>query len=232
MDFDFWPLICIGIKDGVNPYALANLLILFMLFYFWGSTKKRVWTLTGSFILAVLIVSYLIFAGFSDVFLSKSFFEMMLRKINLGLGIVFVFLGVLYVGDWLRRKRNTRWPVFLREPVNQKFYPLFILILLSFLIGCLSTALSAIWPTDYYLFSLVTLLVMGGQTCKGFGSLAVYMIFYILPLLMLGAGIGRVVSSLKAKNILTKNILIFKMVLASFFLSTGIGLIYLNTRMP
>jgi thiol-disulfide isomerase/thioredoxin len=103
VDLTKWSLpalsIILGLVDGFNPCALWVLIFLITMLL-GEKSKKKIWLVVGSFVLASAISYFLFMTAWLNLFLIMGY----IRTVTIIIGIFAVGVGVLHIKEWLITK--------------------------------------------------------------------------------------------------------------------------------
>lgn len=236
----------LGLKEGINPYALVTLLLFCALLSFFGRTSRNVYLFGSIFLISLFTTNFILNIGALDRYLSKLFVYRILEFGNLAFGFLLLIFGFRQLYDWFKlirspkqSKQNTSIPFFLKHQSDDlnlmevkngriskiKFRTLPITALLT---GFLLTVFSSVWGQNYYIFLMFSRMIATEEGLIKFLPFVCYSIAYCLPLFLSWLAILIVMRSKKTRMFLSKSISIIRIGTSAIHLSLGIGILWLH----
>lgn len=234
--FQSWYL---GLKDGLNPCALATLLVFQLFIRFFARDRKTIFRIGLSFIVSAFVIYIFLVLGAFDRFLSRGIVHNSIFVSYLILAVIFVAIGVIHFVDWVRflKKKDVNYfliqlPSFLTrgdldQQTNAKNEATGMLIIyFAFVLGSGLVLLASIWPPSANVFLNYYLLTISGKSWMAFLPYFFYSLGYVFWLLIIWLIVLRVSTLYKLAERILASISLVKIIFSSIFLSVGIGLLY------
>ena len=231
-----------GLLDGVNPCAIAMLLMFISILGFMKS-KKMLMIVSASYIGGVLITYFLVGFGLLR-FLSSAFMTNVLAQIGdvlyMGFGALAVFLFLITFYDfWVTRqeaydKVKNQLPSRIKEfnrrimerltevlkdenpSVKKTFYTFSIPFLIGIIVGVTEAACTG----QIYFFILVGLHTI--NPTLGIIYLIIFNLLFILPLIIIAIVAIRSKNVMAVSNFFRENLSLIKILTALFFLGMAV----------
>lgn len=238
------PYLFAGLADSVNPCALASLAVFVLLLAYVPDTERKMFWLGSGFIMAVGMgwLANIIVGRFDPVLVLPGMLAVF-KFFYLGLGLVFIFAGVLNLRDWLEfvktrdfKRFTVRLPRMIEGHLNiapkisreTKFVRLKFAGLGSLTGFCL-TFLSSLWPPHETVAVMLYQYSLPGQIFPAVTMSFFYGLGYVFPLvtaLSIFLILRRLNPPPSINNIISK----IKIISAAVFLALGAGLtvVFLN----
>lgn len=235
---EFTPLFIIGagLVDGINPCAFTVIVFFMSFLFFVGYSRKEVFVVGISFVLAVFLTYLLIGLGIFGSLRHLSGFMAFSRFIYyLTAGFAFI-LGILsFIDFWRYNKTKNADNVILKLPeflkkkitkaINEKLdkrrrglKDLFSLIVAAFSCGVIVSFLESACTGQMYLPTIVFMLKDPSLKAQAFFYLLLYNLMFIAPLVIIFLLAGFGVASESFSKFAVKNISLIKLVTAILFL--------------
>ena len=241
--FGALPFVVAGLSDGINLFAVANLLIFVLILLYIGHDRRKLLWFGVGFIFAV-------FHCWSFYTLEKLNTLLSVRVVfffQIGMyyatAFAFILIGIVSFIDWwiYRKTRGTqgfllKLPLFISSDTEMKNSKekvllinkssIIITLLISYLSGLFLTFFSTLWPPHANVSMLLYQFSLPGNLVFAFHLAMLYCLFYIAPIIVVFFVflLPRLYSLLQ--KICQENISTFKIVNSGIFLSMGTGLLY------
>ena len=240
-------VIVAGLIDGVNPCAIAMLLMFVSLISF--VKNRRIMVLVSIAYIAGVFVTYLAVGLGVLHFLSSAFIQTLIAEFSLILYSVFAFLALLFFivtfYDFLVTKNEkyekvkNQLPQFVKnlnkrimeslttilKDEDASFLRKFNLFLIPFLVGIIIGFTEAACTGQIYFFVLA--LIETGATGTGTFYLIIFNIMFIMPLVIIALIAIMNRNVMAVSNFVREHLAIIKLITALFFLAMVILFIYL-----
>ncbi len=247
--FKFFAIVSAGLIDGINPCAFTAIVFFISFLALQGYRKKDLIAIGITFIIAVFITYLLLGLGlFSFLYRIKGFW-LVLRIINLTVGIFSIILGFICVYDFFKFKKDKNSEglvlqlpasvknqihkvIGLHYRVNQKAgdtafqKQTFKLVISAVITGFLVSILEAICTGQTYLPAIAFVLKTTNLKLQALFYLFIYNLMFILPLFVIFVFALYGVTSAQFSKFLKDKMLIIKILMAALFFGLGLFLIW------
>lgn len=229
--------VSMGLEDSVNINTLSLTLLFFFFLVYVVRTRKNV-ILCGIMCMAfqLMVLSSLIHGKF-DFILSQEFVYQYVKIFCALLGLIFIFIGLIYFRDWwqLRFRNNIqkpwiKFPIYLVKNNDMEMFfivKLFVSLLywiLSAVFGIIVIFLSSYAIQDYAMFILLLDSISKEQIHQGQQAVIIYAVAFLMPSMIFWL-ISIVYSfSGNFRKYIERSISKVKIILSAIFISTGVGL--------
>lgn len=227
-----------GFTDGSNPCALAVIVWLVVFLAVAGDIPQRYLSLGKHFIAAYFVTGTLFTAGLVDLLAALFNSHILLRNLQLLVGVAAIGAAGVLVADWWRyssadsSRPLVKYPAILfssstgvRNAASASFWKLPVLG--GWGVGVLAAALASVWPSSYVVTQLQAGMYIPSEWLTSFLTIVLYQVLFCLPLLAAFALILFAVHTEKFILACRNSIGVVKMALAGMLLGLGVGLIYL-----
>lgn len=238
-----------GLEDGINPCAFTVIVFFISYLSLQGYLKKTLLIVGLSFIGTIFATYFLIGLGIFNFLYSLRNFWIITKALNISVGLLSVFLGILAVYDFIkfRSTQDTEGQLLqLPKPVKNRIHAVigshyrrqvkpgaespgqdvFRLITSAVITGFLVTLLEAVCTAQLYVPTITVILKTTPLKLQAFGYLAVYNLMFIVPLLIIFLFALLGVTSGQFAAFLKKHLALIKILMASLFFALGIFLIW------
>ncbi|MEW6008565.1 MAG: DUF1573 domain-containing protein [Candidatus Omnitrophota bacterium] len=232
-----------GLVDGINPCAFTVIVFFMSFLFFVGYSRKEIFIVGGSFILAVFLTYLLIGLGILGTLRHLSSFVYISRILYYLTAILAFILGLLSLIDfWQYHKTKSlqniilKLPDFLKNRITRvinksldkrrrSIKDIFSLIAASFSCGIIVSLLESACTGQMYLPTIVFMLKNSALKLRALVYLLLYNVMFIFPLIIIFLLAGFGVSSQTFSRIAGKNIGIIKLLTAILFFALGVFLL-------
>ncbi|MCX5700043.1 MAG: hypothetical protein NTZ63_00645 [Candidatus Omnitrophica bacterium] len=240
-----------GLADGINPCAFTVIVFFISYLALQGYRKRELIVIGTTFIAAVFLTYLLLGLGIFNFLYQLANFWRVIKIFNILIGAFSVALGLLAIYDFfLFRKTQDAQGLILQLPKSVKnrihsviglFYRktkdfsfsnelrvsnLPKLIISAFITGFLVSILEAVCTGQLYLPTITFILKTTPYKFKALIYLIVYNIMFILPLFVIFVLALFGVTSAQFAKFLGKHMPKIKIIMAIFFISLGVFLIW------
>lgn len=240
-----------GLADGINPCAFTVIVFFISYLALQGYRKRELIVIGTTFIAAVFLTYFLLGLGIFNFLYQLANFWRVIKIFNILIGAFSIGLGLLAIYDFfLFRKTQDAQGLILQLPKSVKnrihsviglFYRktkdfsfsnqlrvsnLPKLIISAFITGFLVSILEAVCTGQLYLPTITFILKTTPYKFKALIYLIVYNIMFILPLFVIFVLALFGVTSAQFAKFLGKHMPKIKIIMAIFFISLGVFLIW------
>ncbi len=247
--FRLFAILSAGLIDGINPCAFTVIVFFISYLALQGYRKKDLIAIGLAFIIAVFITYFLLGLGlFSFLYRIKGFW-LVLRIINLTVGIFSIILGFICIYDFLKFKKTKnseslilQLPAAVKNQIHKVIglhYRIhqktgdtvlqkqtFRLVASAFITGFLVSILEAICTGQTYLPTIAFVLKTTNLKLQALWYLFVYNLMFILPLVGIFILALYGVTSAQFSRFLKDKMLVIKILMATLFFGLGLFLIW------
>jgi hypothetical protein len=213
-----------GLGDALNPCNLSTM-VMFTAMLGWLRRRHLPYLSLGWTFIILSYIASLIFStgGLMNILYSILFFKVG-RIIYFAIGIVFIIIGVIYLIDWVRMKRGSlsKASRVLSDDGKGKLFSNVLGKIGVVSSAVLLNALATIWPSNAIISFYANYFDVPGEKKATIIMLCIYNLMLIVPFVAAMLWIPWNSSS----GWMTKAPAKAKMVLSSFLLGLGIGLVY------
>ena len=240
----FLPAFFTGFIACFSPYALANLLVFFIVLSVFARKKRQVLLLGLCFFISVLCSKNLFFNEFVFFHFSNKRTISIIRSLDKIIAFAFIVIGAVSFFDWISIKKNfVKASSFIKLPAFLKFSDkdgsknsavkyegckdggkFKVVLIFSVFLGFFLTLMESIWPQDYLFFVQNILLQTEGEHFILNCRLVIYAMFFASPILFFCAAIIKVSNSVKMTFFIIGNISFYKILVSAVYLSMGVAL--------
>lgn len=236
-----------GLADGINPCAFTVIVFFISFLAVQGYKKKELIVIGLSFIFAVFLTYLLIGLGLFNFLYRLKGFWIVIKTLNISLGLFSIILGFLALYDYFKFKKTgdaegsvlqLPRPIklrihsligkFHRRPEAEDDYskPHISRLLLSALAsGFLVSLLESVCTGQLYLPTIAFVLKTAPLKLQALGYLLLYNAMFIVPLLLIFILALLGVTSGQFAKFLKKHFALIKVIMAAIFFSLGFFLI-------
>lgn len=238
-----------GLEDGINPCAFTVIVFFISFLTLQGYLKRELALIGISFIFAVFVTYLLIGLGIFNFLYHLQGFWVLVKAINISVGILSILLGILSIYDFLKFKKSQNTEdLLLQLPkgIKKRIHSIIglhyrrgkeeggvggkrhigRLIFSAFITGFLVSLLEAVCTGQLYLPTIIFVFKATSLKIQALGYLLLYNAMFIVPLLIIFLFALLGVSSEKFSNILRKRLSAIKIIMAILFFSLGIFLLW------
>jgi len=238
-----------GLEDGINPCAFTVIVFFISFLALQGYRKRQLLIIGTAFIFSVFLTYLCIGLGVFNLFYRFRGFWVITHLLNIVIGAVSIFLGILAVADFIKFKKTgstESLALQLPKPVKDSihrvvgfFYrrsnaekqrkasPGLIQLIVSALItGFLVSLLEAVCTGQVYLPTIAFVLKTSAFKLQALGYLLLYNIMFIVPLVIVFFFALTGTTSAEFSGFLKKHLGIIKIAMAILFFALGIFLIW------
>ena len=235
-----------GLIDGINPCAFTVIVFFISFLALQGYRRRQLAAIGLVFILAVFLTYLLIGVGLFSFLYQFRHFWIFVKVFNLSVGVLSLLLGVLAVYDLVRFKKTKQTdgmalqlPQAVKNQIHAvigRYYrrgkengqvipvadrPLAPLLASALVTGFLVSILEAVCTGQVYLPTITFVMKTSSLKIQALGYLVLYNAMFIAPLvaIFLFALLG--VTSAKFSDVLRRNFLAVKILMAVLFFSLG-----------
>lgn len=214
-----------GIKYFFEPIILSNHGLLLLIFFFIAKTRQQI--LVFGFVFAgSLFLNSLNTALFFDVYLDRFFFS--LEFVYVILGVIFLYFGLGFCWDWIQYfKSDTKRYLFFEITIKEIKSSAFILFLKTvyvFILGYIfGVSGSYVYPPSRLASLASNKMLENNGVIEGMSYLAFYELGKVLPIFVISLLFYFFYNKIFQLMMHSKS----KMIMASFYLSLGVSLVYL-----
>ena len=232
-----------GVRDSVNPFALALILLFLLAVYLWAFTLKRVLVFCGFTFLGIVASQIVLFNGLWQETIKSEFFWQTLKLSCLVISIILICVGIINFLDWVRLKKGVSSSNLLLKfscPVQFKvdkaelianfsgeshgFVWMFFMAVFCLFIGVVMGTALFIWPQSYYIY-LLAIDALSNMSQKASFLVAVcYACAIGLPYIFVAVSRMPQVCSSSAVGFCLRYLSTIKIVLSAIFLAMGLVL--------
>ncbi len=238
-----FPFLLGGLTDSINPCAVMACLVFIMILNNSGLKLSSIVINGLAFIIAVILVSSSILVGGSWNVIFASWFYQFCRLFYIVTGLGWLFLSWWHIQDWFifkktRTTQDFKIKIFENEvnatvvsptsivDTENKFWRLFKGWRPAFFWGMVLSFLGSVWPSQFYVNTIIAALALQSQTTALLTSALLYGLAFSVPLFFVWFLWMFTVRSKVSVNFFLKNIGLVKAFCAGFLLATGVGLIW------
>lgn len=223
----------LGLKESLNPYALVTILIFCLFLSFVGMGRRQMAVSGISFVLSVLVTTFLLLLGVLDRWIYQPMVVRTIRQIYLAIGVLWIGLGSVIFLSWWRYKKDNdlnrflrSFPRFLSETGHHRLIPETGRIFFSIVLGGMFALLSSIWPQDRDLYLVSYAFMTAGHPGLALAAFFVYSLAFVIPLLIIWRLWMRMESS-QGYPWFVQSAGYIKLVFSAVFIAVGIAEVYL-----
>jgi len=246
--FTPWAVIGAGLIDGINPCAFTVIVFFISYLALQMYKKKELIAIGLCFIFAVFLTYCLMGLGLLEFLYRMEGFWLISKIANLGIGFFSIILGIFALYDFFKfRKTKSPEGLILQLPkaIKDRIHAViglhyrkdkkeegkskrnFSRLILSALItGFLVSILEAVCTGQTYVPTISLILKTSNLKLQALSYLLVYNIMFILPLFLVFIFALWGVTSEEFSQILKKNMLAVKMLMAILFFALGAFLLW------
>ena len=238
-----------GLEDGINPCAFTVIVFFISFLSLQGYRRRELLLIGSAFILAVFLTYLLLGLGIFGFLYQLKGFWVVTKAINLGIGILSIFLGMAAIYDFIKLKRGAsseELALQLPQTIKNRIHGLIgfyyrkdknkeeianrpsvaRLIISALVTGFLVSLLEALCTGQVYLPTIVFVFKTTPLKLQAFLYLLMYNILFIVPLgvIFLLALLGTTAGDFS--RFLKKHLAAIKIAMALLFFSLGAFLIW------
>jgi len=242
-------IISAGLADGINPCAFT-VIVFFISFLALQGYRKRELALIGlSFIFAVFLTYILLGIGIFNFLYRLKGIWLIIKVVNISVGIFSIILGVLSIYDFLKFKKTGKSEdlilqlpktiknrihsligIFYRKSKSSEAFEakphIFKLVISALITGFLVSLLEAVCTGQLYLPTIAFVLKISQLKLQALGYLILYNIMFIVPLLIIFLFALWGVTSEQFSKFLKQRLAVVKLTMAVIFFAFGFFLIW------
>jgi cytochrome c biogenesis protein CcdA len=238
-----------GLSDGINPCAFTVIVFFISFLALQGYRKRELIVIGLTFIFAVFLTYLGIGLGIFNFFYHFAGFWVLIRLLNIIIGILSIMLGVFAVFDFLEFKKTgategllLQLPKPVKESIHkvigffyrknpqekqEKSKPALIKLLLSALVtGFLVSLLEAVCTGQVYLPTITFVLKSTEFKLEALVYLLLYNIMFVAPLIVIFVLALLGTTSQQFWNFLKKHLGLIKILMAVLFFGLGVYLLW------
>jgi len=238
-----------GLIDGINPCAFTVIVFFLSFLALQGYRRRELFLIGMVFIFTVFLTYILIGLGvFGFLYRLKSFWKVA-KTFNFSVGVFSIALGGFAVYDFLKFKKTGKTEGLLlqlpaavknqihsiigmhyrqasgsRQPFQGKH--VFKLLFSALVTGFLVSLLEAVCTGQVYLPTITFVLKTTDIKLEALSYLLLYNLMFIMPLLVIFFFALMGVTSRQFSELLKRNMLVIKILMAGLFFTLGIFLIW------
>lgn len=239
MEFSPFFIAGAGLVDGINPCAFSVIIFFMSFLFFVGYSRKEIFIVGASFILAVFVTYVVIGLGILGTLRHLSGFVFISRLIYYLTAVLAFILGFISLIDfWQYRKTKNSQNIILKLPdflknritrvINKSLdkrrrsiKDIFSLIVASFSCGIIVSLLESACTGQVYLPTIVFMLKNSSLKLRALAYLLLYNVMFIFPLIIIFLLAGFGVSSQTFSRLAGKNLGLVKLATAILFFALG-----------
>jgi hypothetical protein len=246
----FTPLLIsgLGLGDGINPCAFTVIVFFISFLAVQGYKKKELIAIGLSFIFAVFLTYLLIGLGLFNFLYRLKGFWMLIKTVNISVGLFSIILGCLALYDYFNFKKTGeaegsilqlpqavkiqihsvigRFHRKTKSPAESSAKPhIFGLLLSALASGSLVSLLESVCTGQLYLPTIAFVLKTAPMKLEALGYLLLYNLMFIVPLLIIFISALLGVTSGQFAKFLKQHFALLKIIMAAMFFSLGLFLI-------
>lgn len=235
------PAFLIGVSDGVNVFAVVNLLIYFILITSFSRSRRQVLSFSMIFMFFYSIYTFTITLGLFDAVFKQINFIETLKHIYSFFGMLFLLISLFNFIDWIKLTKNKKVSNLLldipvvfkiekpswigkRTKVRVIFRNIFVTFVFSFM-GIMLAICGFIWPQDFELYKEYAFFSAKASSSNSVYFLLVYVIGFVMLLLLSQLLIFWSSGNEKIKNKLNDSLSMFKIIVSGLYFAVGLGVI-------
>lgn len=245
----FKPLTIVGagLADGINPCAFTVIVFFISFLALQGYQRRELIFIGLAFIFSVFLTYILLGIGIFNFLYRLKGIWIVIKLLNISVGILSIILGVLSIYDFLKFKKTAKsQDLILQLPNSIKnrihsligiFYRkskdakelrphLAGLILSAFITGFLVSLLEAVCTGQLYLPTIAFVLKTSHLKLQALGYLVLYNIMFVAPLLIIFSLALLGVTSEQFSKFLRQRLAVIKLIMAAIFFAFGFFLIW------
>ncbi|MFH1075195.1 MAG: hypothetical protein V1752_08920 [Candidatus Firestonebacteria bacterium] len=246
----FRPLLIsgVGLADGINPCAFTVIVFFISFLAVQGYKKKELIAIGLSFIFAVFLTYLLIGLGLFNFLYRLKGFWMLIKTVNISVGLFSIILGCLALYDYFNFKKTgqaegsiLQLPQAVKIQIHSvigRFHRkpkspeegftkphIFGLLLSALASGFLVSLLESVCTGQLYLPTIAFVLKTAPMKLEALGYLLLYNLMFIVPLLLIFILALLGVTSGQFAKFLKQHFALLKIIMAAMFFSLGLFLI-------